>query len=124
VSSSVRRIVALEYPFRQLSFGEDLDWAHRDCGTRPIALLHQFHGLRFELIRESSSTSLLHHLELPEWSINPICLTGMAWFYGLQFLFRPWRIAQMVPHLRRAEPTTYLERLLVRWAPGRRREVV
>ena len=29
VSSSVRRSVALEHPFRQLSFGEDLDWAHR-----------------------------------------------------------------------------------------------
>jgi anaerobic magnesium-protoporphyrin IX monomethyl ester cyclase len=60
---------------------------------------------------------------LPEWSINPICLTGMAWFYGLQFLFRPWRIAQMVPHLRRAEPATYLERLLVRRMPGRGRKV-
>ena len=29
VSSSVRRRVALEHPFRQLSFGEDLDWALR-----------------------------------------------------------------------------------------------
>lgn len=29
VSSSVRRRVALEIPFRERKFGEDLDWAHR-----------------------------------------------------------------------------------------------
>ncbi|MFQ5505739.1 MAG: glycosyltransferase [Planctomycetota bacterium] len=29
VSSSVRRAVALEFPFRSRKFGEDIDWAHR-----------------------------------------------------------------------------------------------
>jgi hypothetical protein len=44
--------------------GADLGEARFDSSR--IALLHQFHGLGFELIRESPSTSFLGHLKLPE----------------------------------------------------------
>lgn len=51
--------------------------------------------------------------QIPSWLMSPICIFGMASFYSLQFLFRPWRIFELAKNifiLRR--PQTNLESLI------------
>ena len=70
VSSSVRRAVALEIPFRQRQFGEDLDWAHRvllaghDIVYEPRScVIHSHnHSIWYELKRVYLDHQNLHRL--------------------------------------------------------------
>lgn len=50
---------------------------------------------------------------IPSWAMSPLCIFGMASFYSLQFLFRPWRVLELIKNifvLRR--PQTNLESLI------------
>ena len=44
--------------------------------------------------------------------IKVLTVGGMAWFYGLQFLFRPWRAGRVLSRVVRQNPITMLERAL------------
>jgi radical SAM superfamily enzyme YgiQ (UPF0313 family) len=44
--------------------------------------------------------------------IKILTLGGMAWFYALQFLFRPWRAGRVLSRVIRQSPITMLERAL------------
>jgi hypothetical protein len=50
---------------------------------------------------------------IPSWSMKYICFLGMASFYFLQFLFRPWRIIEFVKNIFILQkPQTNLESLI------------
>jgi glycosyltransferase involved in cell wall biosynthesis len=79
VSSSVRRRTALEIPFRECRFGEDLDWAHRAllAGYRIVyeprsRVTHSHdHSMWYELKRVYLDHQNLHRLfgvaTVPRW---------------------------------------------------------
>jgi hypothetical protein len=70
VSSSVRRDIALQIPFRERRFGEDLDWAHRALlsGYRIVyeprsCVIHSHnHSMWYELKRVYLDHQNLHRL--------------------------------------------------------------
>lgn len=50
---------------------------------------------------------------IPSWSVHLICFLGMSSFYGLQFLFRPLRIAETLNNIFiKKRPQTNLESLI------------
>jgi hypothetical protein len=51
---------------------------------------------------------------LPSWAVGWLCVGSMAFFYVLQFLFRPARIVALVRNFLRKRPHTYFERMVVR----------
>lgn len=74
VSSAVRRSVALEIPFRRLSFGEDRDWAYRAlaagysihyCPTSTVIHSHE-RPLWYELRRTVADHRSIRELLLPD----------------------------------------------------------
>jgi rhamnosyltransferase len=79
VSSSIRRHIALEVPFRDRRFGEDLDWAHRVllAGYRIVyeprsRVIHSHnHSMWYELKRVYLDHQNLHRLfgvhTVPRW---------------------------------------------------------
>jgi anaerobic magnesium-protoporphyrin IX monomethyl ester cyclase len=48
------------------------------------------------------------------WALPWICLGTMAYFYVLQFLFRPQRALALAESIRESRPHTYLQRMLVK----------
>jgi rhamnosyltransferase len=90
VSSSVRRRTALEIPFRERRFGEDLDWAHRAllAGYRIIyeprsRVIHSHnHSMWYELKRVYLDHQNLHRLfavhTVPRWRDLMWCTAGGA----------------------------------------------
>jgi radical SAM superfamily enzyme YgiQ (UPF0313 family) len=51
---------------------------------------------------------------IPAWALSWICLGTMAYFYTLQFLFRPARAVALAGSVLRRRPHTYLQRMLVK----------
>jgi anaerobic magnesium-protoporphyrin IX monomethyl ester cyclase len=51
---------------------------------------------------------------IPAWSLAWLCLGTMAYFYVLQFLFRPGRAIAAALSVLRRRPQTYLQRMLVK----------
>lgn len=51
---------------------------------------------------------------IPAWSLPWICLGTMAYFYLLQFLFRPQRFVGLARSILESRPRTYLQRMLVK----------
>jgi radical SAM superfamily enzyme YgiQ (UPF0313 family) len=51
---------------------------------------------------------------IPAWAVSWVCLGTMAYFYGLQFLFRPARAIALAGSVVRRKPQTYLQRMLVK----------
>lgn len=88
VSSSVRRQIALEIPFRDRRFGEDLDWAHRVllAGYRILyepssRVIHSHnHSMWYELKRVYLDHQNLHRLfgvqTIPRWRDLLWCTVG------------------------------------------------
>jgi len=88
VSSSVRRQIALEIPFRERRFGEDLDWAHRAllAGYRIMyeprsCVIHSHnHSMWYELKRVYLDHQNLHRLfglhTVPRWRDLVRCTAG------------------------------------------------
>jgi radical SAM superfamily enzyme YgiQ (UPF0313 family) len=50
---------------------------------------------------------------IPAWSLAWICLGTMAYFYVMQFVFRPGRALAAAASVVRRRPQTYLQRMLV-----------
>jgi len=51
---------------------------------------------------------------LPAWSLGWLCLGIMAYFYTLQFVFRPQRLLAVLQSLGKSRGHTYLQRMLVK----------
>jgi anaerobic magnesium-protoporphyrin IX monomethyl ester cyclase len=51
---------------------------------------------------------------LPPWSVGWICVGMYAYFYALQFLFRPQRLLALVQSVIRRQKHTYLQGFLIR----------
>jgi radical SAM superfamily enzyme YgiQ (UPF0313 family) len=51
---------------------------------------------------------------VPAWALPWICLGTMAYFYVLQFLFRPQRGLAVAASVVQSRPRTYLQRMLVK----------
>lgn len=95
VSSGVRRRIALEIPFRERRFGEDLDWAHRTvlAGYRIVyeprsRVIHSHNNsMWYELKRVYLDHQNLHRLfgvhTVPRWRDLAWCTAG-----GARRLFR------------------------------------
>jgi len=95
VSSSVRRQIALEIPFRERRFGEDLDWAHRTLlagysivyEPRSRVIHSHNHSMWYEFKRIYLDHQNLHRLfgvhTIPRWRDLARCTTG-----GGRHLFR------------------------------------
>jgi anaerobic magnesium-protoporphyrin IX monomethyl ester cyclase len=49
---------------------------------------------------------------IPAWSLSWLCLGTMAYFYALQFVFRPTRLLNVVRNVAAAEPRTYFQRMV------------
>jgi rhamnosyltransferase len=91
VSASLRRAVALEIPFRQRQFGEDLDWAHRvllagyDVVYEPRScVVHSHnHSMWYELKRVYLDHQNLHRLlgvhTIPRPGDLLRCTAGGSW---------------------------------------------
>jgi radical SAM superfamily enzyme YgiQ (UPF0313 family) len=58
---------------------------------------------------------------IPAWALPWICLGTMAYFYVLQFVFRPQRAVAVAVSVARRRPHTYLQRMLVSKLRGRGR---
>jgi len=91
VSSSVRRRIALEFPFRELRFGEDLDWGHRvvlagyKLVYEPRSMVVHSHdnSMWYELRRIYLDHQNLHRLfaveTVPGWRDLARSTAGGAW---------------------------------------------
>jgi len=51
---------------------------------------------------------------LPWWSVGWLCVGSMAFFYVLQFLFRPARIVALIRSFLEKRPHTYFQRMVIR----------
>lgn len=107
VSSSVRRTVALELPFREVRFGEDLDWGYRAvrAGYRVVfePLSTVLHSHNVSIWREFKRVYLDHQNLYRVLGLQTVPRRRDAARFGWQYARRLARVCMRSPHLSRRQ---------------------